>query len=192
MQQEAIWLDHTWLAGQCIDLYFCSGCCTSVVSLWTTSASLTGSSGRASASRANDGVESERGLRPCPPLLPTALTDKDLGGVVGGGGLCYVYGTYCSLKDATQTLVGEQRRAPRYLSLDSWIYIIRIWNQTVRTPTLFSNCQIFLSLSFSLFVSHSLLLTCLLFDFLLLLWICAFFVILSSNNTTVHWRSKKK
>jgi len=34
--------DHVSLAGQCINIYFCSKCCcTSVVSLWTTLASLT-------------------------------------------------------------------------------------------------------------------------------------------------------
>lgn len=34
--------DHISLAGQCINIYFCSKCCcTSVVSLWTTLASLT-------------------------------------------------------------------------------------------------------------------------------------------------------
>lgn len=115
VQQEAIWLDHFSLAGQCIDIYFCSGCCISVVSLWTTFSSLTDKK-HTLAARVDFSDSLKRCCRvwtkPCTlPPPPSSTCPFRIRG---------------ENRATFRGLVGEQRQSHRYLSLDSSIYINKI------------------------------------------------------------------
>lgn len=129
MQQEVIGLDPVSLAGQCIDIYFCSGCCTSVVSFWASFASLTKKK----------------------PITAARVDFTNSGkSRPHASWNCAMFRGLFQPEDTAHTLVGEQRQSHRYLSLDSSICITRVGNQTV---PLLSNCPIFLFLSVSFALS---------------------------------------